>query len=291
MIHIFISTSEQHAAPFADALRAGLEEDEAVVGEWENEPDQWTVDAYCETPPDLKRIKEQVSQAAALLGIPVPDITVEELADRDWVAESQASLHPIPAGRFFLHGGHDRDTRRAGCHNIEIDAGQAFGTGHHGTTLGCLLALTNVLKLYRPSKTLDVGCGTGVLAIAAALHEKRKVVATDIDPVAIRVTLENARKNAVSPMLSTVVAAGLDHPAIQASGPYDLILANILAAPLKRLAPGIRKAARPGARAILSGLLPHQEARILSAYRDQGLSLETRYRNSGWSTLVVKRPY
>ncbi len=290
LIRVVLKTTGRFVEAFADALRTGLDDDQAVVGEWEDAPDQWTVDAYCEGHPDLAPARNQVDRVASALGIAAPEITLEEIAEKDWVAESQAALHPIPAGRFFLHGSHDRAARRAGCHNIEIDAGQAFGTGHHGTTLGCLIALTNVLKGIAPRRMLDVGCGTGVLAIAAALHRKRMVVATDIDPVAIKVTLENARKNAVSQTLRTVVAAGLDHPAIQASGPYDLILANILAGPLKRLAPGIRRAARPGARVILSGLLPTQEARILSAYRDQGFVFETRYRISGWSTLVVRRP-
>jgi ribosomal protein L11 methyltransferase len=169
-------------------------------------------------------------EARLLLQLPIG--INSPLPDTDWVKHSLEGLAPVLAGRFFLHGSHDRERRRHGGVSLEIDAGTAFGTGHHGTTAGCLLALDAILKRRRPERILDLGCGTGVLAIAAALAAKRKTLATDIDAEAVRVTQLNAGLNGVTPLLHCVTAPGLKHTRIAHGAPYDLVFANILARPL-----------------------------------------------------------
>jgi ribosomal protein L11 methyltransferase len=215
---------------------------------------------------------------------------IAPLPQRDWVRQSLEGLAPVAAGRFFLHGAHDRARRRAGGLSLEIDAGTAFGTGHHGTTEGCLVALDRLLKRRTPRRILDVGCGTGVLAIAAARATLRPALASDIDPEAVRVTLENARLNGVKPRIRSVVAAGLGHPVIAAGAPYDLIFANILARPLVALATGLARVLAPGGHLILSGLTLDQSRWIEATYRARGLALAARIRRGNWVSLVLTRP-
>ena len=215
---------------------------------------------------------------------------ITPVPQQDWVRESLQGLAPVTAGRFFLHGAHDRVRRRAGGISLEIDAGTAFGTGHHGTTEGCLLALDRILKRRAPRKILDVGCGTGVLAIAAARATGRPALASDIDPEAVRVTLANAALNGVKPLVSGLVAAGLSHPRITAHGPYDLIFANILARPLVSLATGLSRMLAPGGDLILSGLTADQIRWIEATYESRGLRLSRRIRRGNWASLVFTRP-
>jgi ribosomal protein L11 methyltransferase len=215
---------------------------------------------------------------------------ISELPDRDWVRHSLEGLAPVVAGRFFLHGSHDRDRRRQGGVPFEIDAGTAFGTGHHGTTAGCLLALDAVLKRRRPERILDLGCGTGVLAIAAALAAKRKILATDIDPEAVRVAGLNARLNGVTPLLNGVTAPGLKHTRIARGAPYDLIFVNILARPLIRLAHGLKALLAPGGTLILSGLTRDQIRWVSAAYRNRGLVSSQTLVLGNWATLVFNNP-
>jgi ribosomal protein L11 methyltransferase len=251
--------------------------------------DRVVAEFYCFVEPAVSDIRDVLSLATDDDVLSEIAITMEPVADRDWVAESQAGLPPIRAGRFFVHGAHDRAGRPAGGHAIEIEAGQAFGSGHHGTTKGCLLAFDRILKKRMPARVLDVGCGSGILAIAAARATKRRVMAGDIDPVAVRVAAENAAKNNVGAYVRTVVATGTRQAGIRAGAPYDVVFANILARPLISLAPSIRSVLAVGGRAILSGLTVDQEARVLSAYRLQGLALVESFRLEGWSTLVVAR--
>ena len=209
---------------------------------------------------------------------------------QDWVRQSLEGLAPVTAGRFFIHGSHDRHRRRPGGIALEIDAGMAFGTGHHGTTEGCLLALDHILKRRTPQAILDVGCGTGVLAIAAAKATGRPALASDIDPEAVRVTLGNAALNGVKPLVSTFVAAGLSHPRIAAAAPYDLIFANILARPLVALSTGLSRALAAGGELILSGLTLEQMRWIEATYQSRGLALEARICRGNWASLVFTRP-
>ncbi|MFN4143857.1 50S ribosomal protein L11 methyltransferase [Aestuariivirga sp.] len=232
--------------------------------------------------------EEEAEHAAGVTGVDRTQIT--PMPEQDWVRRSLEGLAPVAAGRFFLHGSHDRHRRRAGGVSLEIDAGTAFGTGHHGTTEGCLLALDRVLKRRKPRRILDVGCGTGVLAIAAAKASGTRALASDIDPEAVRVTLVNAAHNGVKPLVASLVAAGLRHPRIAGSGPYDLIFANILARPLEALATGLSTALAPGGELILSGLTAEQMRWIEATYRNRGLALAGRVRRGNWATLVFTRP-
>ena len=215
---------------------------------------------------------------------------VAPMPQQDWVRQSLEGLAPVTAGRFFLHGSHDRHRRRPGGIALEIDAGTAFGTGHHGTTEGCLMALDRILKRRTPANILDVGCGTGVLATAAAKATGRAALASDIDPEAVKVTIANAALNGVKPQIGSFVAAGLSHPRIAGGGPYDLIFANILARPLVALSTGLSRSLTPGGDLILSGLTLEQMRWIEATYQSRGLSLAGRITRGNWATLVFTKP-
>ncbi|MCL4163688.1 UNVERIFIED_CONTAM: hypothetical protein GTU68_043847, partial [Idotea baltica] len=206
------------------------------------------------------------------------------VAERDWVRDSLAGLTPVVAGRIFVHGAHDRHNVPATSIAVEIDAGQAFGTGHHETTKACLLALGQIASVHRPSRVLDVGTGSGVLAIAAAKLLKSTITATDIDPVAVNVALENARLNQVAPLVKGVAAHGVRNAQVAEGGPYNLILANILAGPLAGLAGDISSQLAPNGYLVLSGILNHQAQRVISAYRARGPVLRRRLKLGDWTT-------
>lgn len=249
----------------------------------------WRLEAYCTDEPAARDLLDRLAAEAAAQGAPLEQSAITEVENIDWVSKSQADLAPIRAGRFFVHGSHDRHRRPSNGIAIEVEAGQAFGSGHHGTTQGCLLAFDRLLKRGRPRRVLDLGCGSGLLAIAAARAARCPVVASDIDPVAIRVARHNIRLNAAASLVRAVTAAGTRHRKIREGAPYDVVFANILARPLVMLAPHIREVLAPGGRAIVSGLTPNQEARVISAYLLQGIVLEQRSRHMGWSTLVLRR--
>jgi ribosomal protein L11 methyltransferase len=215
---------------------------------------------------------------------------ISSLPDTDWVARSLQGLAPVAAGRFFLHGSHHRQRRRGGGISLEIDAGTAFGTGHHGTTEGCLVALDALLKRTRPRRILDLGCGTGVLAIAAARALRAKALASDIDPEAVRVTRRNAVRNNAGQLVKAIAAPGLKHLSIAGCAPYDLIFANILARPLVALAQGLSQSLASGGALILSGLSLDQSRWIVAAYRNRGLVPLKRIARGNWATLVLTRP-
>ena len=215
-------------------------------------------------------------------------IAVAPLPDQDWIRLSQEGLPPVRAGRFFVYGAHDAGTVPHGVIPMKIEAGLAFGTGHHETTALCLAVLSELARKRRFRNALDLGCGTGLLAIGAAKLWKRPVLASDIDPVAVEVTHDNARANGVAPLVRAVTADGLTNPVLAGGAPYDLLIANILAGPLTQLAPGIVKALAPGAMLVLSGLLRNQEALVTSFYRD--LRFIGRRRDGPWSALVLEKP-
>ncbi len=253
-----------------------------------NETDEakalWETVAWFETERDAV-------QALELLKNESTHVQIVTVPDRDWVRLSLAGLAPVVAGRFYLHGSHDRALRRVGGVSLEIDAGTAFGTGHHGTTSGCLMAFDALSKKRRLRRVLDLGTGTGVLALAAAFALRAKVLATDIDPEAVRVTKLNAKLNHLGPWLDGLVATGLDHRAIIGRAPYDLIFANILARPLAQLATGLSRLLAPGGAIILSGLTLDQERWIKAVYCGRGLCVQRSIRNGNWVSLVMtKKP-
>ncbi len=263
----------------------------------------WRAEGYYESPPDMAALE------AALLaaGLPPDLLRAEPLPRVDWVARSLQGLAPVRAGRFFVHGSHDRGRCPPGLLPIEIDAATAFGTGHHGTTRGCLLAMADLARRWRPRHVLDIGTGTGILAIAAARLWRVPVIASDIDAGTLPVARACARRAGVAPFIRFLHAPGARHELIRrrrspwpvhalplrpgrAMRPgHDLILANILAGPLRRLAPELCALLAPRGHVVLSGLLVAQEAMVLSAWRTRGLVLAGRFRLDGWSTLVLRR--
>jgi ribosomal protein L11 methyltransferase len=250
-------------------------------------PAGWLVELYFHELPDpdaLEAVAEACPAAAFLR-----DLRLLALPEEDWVAVTQRGLHPVEAGRFFIHGSHDRDRAAGRSGAIEIEAGQAFGTAHHGTTRGCLLMIDRLAKKRRMARTLDVGTGSGILAIAAAKSLCRDVLATDIDPVAIRVAKENFALSGMAGRISGLAAAGLRHPDIVRHAPFDLVIANILAGPLIGLAPEIYRVVAPGGHLVLSGLLDEQAREVSGRYLAQGFVMDARMSLEGWMTLCLRQ--
>ena len=243
----------------------------------------WRVEALFRRKADATAARKRLRALSA-------DAKVEPLPERDWVAESLKGLPPVRAGRFWIFGAHVAEPPPAAAIALRIEAGPAFGTGQHETTRGCLLALEALAKRGRRfSSPLDLGCGTGVLALAMARLWRVPVTASDIDPVAVRETLANARTNGMAPLIDGVAAAGLAAPALAGRGRFDLVVANILARPLVRLAADLRAALAPGGVLVLSGLLKKQERQVLAAYLPLGFRLRRRIVLGDWSTLSLDR--
>ena len=284
-----IPVSAHQAEAFAAKLEAAVDLHITAVGYFDNGSGHWCIEAYFTEPPDpviLTRILQDELGPDATL----PGPLVQELADRNWVAMAQRGLAPVSAGRFCVHGSHDRARVAGSPFPIEIDAGEAFGTAHHGTTQGCLLALDRLLKRRRFRNVADIGTGSGVLAIATAKALRTsKIVASDIDPVAIRVTQENIRKNGVRANVDALCGSGFRHPHLRRKASFDLIFANILAGPLKALAGDISRALAPGGQAILSGLMNEQARMVENHYRSHELRFERRIRIDGWTTLILSK--
>jgi len=244
----------------------------------------WRLDAYAETELDARACAELIVEVAPELN-PV----VEALEDRDWVTLSLEGLPPVEAGRFIVAGSHALTRSAPGKTDILIEAGPAFGTGHHGTTLGCLLGFEHVLRSAVPKTVLDVGTGSGVLAIAAIKSGAQRAIGTEIDPQSVQVANENAAKNSVANRFRAYHTRGASNALICEAAPYDLIFANILARPLIGLAPELTRMVAEGGHVILSGLLTRQEPLVRAAYTGRGLNLVKRIRKDGWSTLVLRR--
>lgn len=271
----------------AEAAAAALEAHPATesvtfsILEEDEDRDVWRIDAF------PNEADEQSAVVEVLKGYRGLRTVVEKLADADWLAMALSGLPPVRAGRFFVYGAHDKGLAPASTVNLRIVAGAAFGTGHHGTTVGCLQAFHDLLKAQRFERVLDVGCGTGVLAIAAARTGSRIAVGTDIDGPSVRIANENAALNKCDARF--VHASGLNDQKVRAEGPYDLVFANILAPPLVALSHDIKLALKPGGIAILSGLLRTQERRVLAAYTSKGFRLVRRLHRDAWATLVLRR--
>jgi ribosomal protein L11 methyltransferase len=267
---------EKHAAPDLASLFELASSPQAVLIVEEPFGPGAAVEALYTDEPDAALLSRLAGRA----------VTVEPLPDQDWIRLSQQGLPPVRAGRFFVYGAHDAGQVPPGVIALRIEAGMAFGTGHHETTALCLGVLNDLAKRRDFARVLDLGCGTGLLAIGAVKLWKRKVIASDIDPVAIEVTRENARGNGVAPWVTAVAADGLANPAL--AGRHDLIIANILAGPLTRLAPQIVAGLLPGGMLVLSGLLRNQEKMLLSFYHK--LRFRQARRDGPWSALVLEKP-
>ena len=265
----------------ASLLSDSLEATDIAIAAFEGHDGLWAVEVHFETPPDQAALRALVGTVTAA------PLSFATIAAKDWVAASLAELKPVIAGRFTVHGAHDRAHVAPNRTGIEIEAALAFGTGHHGTTRGCLLALDRLVKAVRPRRILDIGTGTGVLAIAAAKALRAPVLASDIDAEAVRIAAENARLNGCAHLVRCQRAAGLTAARFRAQAPFDLVLANILLAPLTRLARPMRRLLAPGARVVLSGLLAAQENAALAAYRPHGLRRVRRIPLGEWVTLVL----
>jgi ribosomal protein L11 methyltransferase len=267
----------------AQALSGALEQLEPtpVVSAFElGERGLWEVEAFFADEPREEDLLEHTGVAMRILPV----------EDENWIARSLEGLPPVKTQRFFIYGEHSAKDVPANAIGLRIEASYAFGTGHHGTTRGCLLAYEQLAKRRTFKNALDLGCGTGVLAMAFARLVHRPAVASDIDPLAVLKTRENARLNRAVPHMRIAHADGFRAPAITQGAPYDLIFANILAGPLMRLMPGIRRHLAPGGNAILSGLLDEQANGILAMARAHGLRLVRRTALEGWITLILERP-
>src|SRR5256885_2029189 len=267
-----LACDERTAKRIADVISERLDSAATAVAAFEGTDGRWNVELHFDAPPDEAAVRALVVQA----GGAAAGLRFETIEPRDWVAASLADLKPVAAGRFTVHGAHDRAHLASNRIGIEIEAALAFGTGHHGTTRGCLLALDGLLKKRRPDRILDIGTGTGILAIAAAKALRRPALASDIDPEAVAIARDNARLNGVAPLVRCLCARGLTSRSFHARAPFDLVLANILLAPLTRLAAAMRRLLAPRAIVVLSGLLAAQENAALAAYRPHGLKLVRR---------------
>jgi ribosomal protein L11 methyltransferase len=285
-----LAVAERNARRLADRLADEAALATAVVAAVEEPPGTWRVCVTFADRPEAPERAALTHAAVAVLGEHAPEFEISALPATDWVAKSLEGLAPVAAGRFLVHGSHDRRRLPGGRVTVEIDAGLAFGTGHHATTRGCLLAIDHLVATRRFRCPLDLGTGSGVLAIAIAKTLRVPVLAVDIDPVAVAVAHANAALNDVAARVRTVAAAGVSHAVLRAAAPFDLVVANILAEPLMRLAPHVTRLLAPGGVLVLSGLLPHQRARVAAAYAVEGVPLVDARTVDGWSVLVLRRP-
>ncbi|RUU28518.1 50S ribosomal protein L11 methyltransferase [Mesorhizobium sp. M6A.T.Ce.TU.016.01.1.1] len=285
---LYFTTGKIEADRIFAAFEAAFEDEGLPIASLEVDEDRDIHEVSLYADGDVDAVEARVKEVLAGLALSRP-IAREPVPDIDWVTRSLEGLKPVRAGRFFVHGAHDRRKRHSGELAIEIEAGLAFGTGHHGTTAGCLETLEQVVRREHPRNALDLGTGSAVLAIAVAKLAHIPVLATDIDPVAIKVAAANARLNHVKALVETATAPGFHHPIFAARGPFDLIVANILARPLMRLAPEMAGHVTLGGSIVLSGILDRQRDAVISAYVGQRFRHVRTLHREGWVTIHLKR--
>jgi ribosomal protein L11 methyltransferase len=271
------------------AVFALLDEAADAVSAFEIAPEEWRVEAYPASPVLTPALSARIALAAAAASGTLVEVGEERLATRDWLAENQLAFPPLRVGRFFVYGSHYRDRVPVGAIGIQVDAATAFGTGEHPSTRACLMALESLARRHRFRCPLDIGTGTGILAVATAKLLHCKVLASDIDRGAVGVARHNAVRNRVIGMVRVRHAPGYRDRALQRLR-YDLVLSNILARPLALLARDLARVLMPGGRAVLSGLLRRQEPIVLAPHRGGGIVLERRLVIDGWSTLILRKP-
>ena len=279
-----IEACEAALAPFAEVSSWFLEDPDA---DEQDEKSRWVLEGFARQAPDRVALATALELATASLGMDAPKLEIEQIPDTDWVLANLRDFPPIDAGRFYVHGSHFEGAPPAGRIALKIDAGAAFGSGEHATTRGCLLAIDGLLRRRRFRNPLDLGCGSGILAMALAKATARPVLAADIDPTAVKVARRNAAQNGVRARLTAVASIGYRNPQIGLRKRYDLIVANILARPLVAMAADLKRHIAADGYVVLSGLLVRQERQVLAAHKFQGLSLVSRVRIQGWSTLVL----
>ncbi|ETR78866.1 ribosomal protein L11 methyltransferase [Afipia sp. P52-10] len=284
---LFTIGDERAARGVADVLSETFDNGETAVAAFENATGGWDVTIHFAAPPDEQAVRDLV--AMAMDAATAAELRFEAVESKDWVRASLDGLRPVDAGRFFIHGSHDRHRIPQNRIAIEVEAALAFGTGHHGTTRGCLLLLDRLLRRQQPQRVLDLGTGSGVLAIAAAKALRRHILASDIDRRATVTARDNARLNGAGPWVETICAPGFGAREFQMRGPFDLVLANILANPLKRLAAPMRHHLAPKAVVVLSGLLPSHANGVIATYQSIGLVLRDRIDLEGWTSLLMAR--
>lgn len=270
-----------------NAVQDLLEPPPDALTVFEDGPDCWRVEAYFDIDAGERDLAAELTP---LVAWPLPAFETETVPELNWVAISQAALPPVPAGRFTIHGSHDSGRVAHGPNAILIDAGEAFGTAHHATTLGCLLAIDRLTRGRAFKNMLDLGCGSGVLAIAAAkAMPHTRIIAADMDPQSVKVARDNVRLNGAGGRIALVVGSGLAHPRVRERAPFDFLVANILAGPLIYLSPSIARAVVPGGTLVLSGILIPQAPEVIATYLAHGFSLVRHDRITGWSTLTFRR--
>lgn len=287
-IRLYVTSTEKGATEILDLLTEVFGEEDVAIAttEIDEKKDIWEASVYLMAE-DEDSFRERIAEG---IRVEFPDSVIERevIPDEDWIAKSLEGLKPVRAGRFLVHGSHDRDKVKVNDIAIEIDAGQAFGTGHHGTTAGCLEVIEHVVRARTIRNALDLGTGSGVLAIAVRKLRAVPVLATDIDPIAVRVAKENLRRNGIAEGIRMETAPGFHSPAFREEGPFDLIIANILAKPLMKMAPQLAVHLAPGGSVILSGILAEQRWKVLSAYNGVHLRhVKTIWRN-GWVTIHLQ---
>ncbi|MCV0428290.1 MAG: 50S ribosomal protein L11 methyltransferase [Roseibium sp.] len=288
-IRVRITAEELEAKRISDVLERAFEDEGYPVTVYEATPNGkiWAAEILL-FDVDPEEAAAQVRDRVGADAFAAP-LDAEELPDINWVEKSLEGLKPVQAGRFMVHGGHDRDKVPPGAIGLEIEAALAFGTGHHGTTAGCLEEIDRLLSLREYDSILDLGTGTGVLAIAAALKARQVVLATDIDPIATKTALENASLNGARHLVRGFTANGMEDRRFRLYGPFDLVIANILARPLMKMSKSVGEHMAQTATLVLSGLRVEDGPRILFAYRCQGFVLDRRREKDGWLTLTLVR--
>jgi ribosomal protein L11 methyltransferase len=285
-------------APALEAFERAFEGLAGVVSlyEWDEsrKPVLWAVEGMFNEAPPRAELTSRVALAAVALGISPPELVIAKVPAKDWLTETVASFPPLRAGRYYIHGDHITGPFPASALRLKINAATAFGSGQHASTMGCLLALDGLFRREDAAgkcalRGLDMGCGTGILGMAAAKTRHMRVICADIDPEAVRVTRYNARRNALKGLISPVLSDGCGDRHIRRHGPYDIVTANILARPLNQMAADLSTLLRPGGYLIVAGFIRRDEYMVLTAYRMQGLRLERRIRVGTWSTLVLRR--
>lgn len=278
----------------ANVASAALESQVSAISAFETAPGaEWRVEAYTDQEPDRAGLEAAAEMVALAHGLEsgeglLATLTIESLAPRDWVRENQQSFPPLHVGRFFVYGSHHEGGVPAGSIGLLIDAAAAFGTGEHATTRGCLLALGSLAKRRRFRNVLDMGTGTGILAMAAAKLWSPNLLACDIDAGSVHVAAENLRRNGLAGRVRLRRSDGYRDAKVGRSAPYDLIIANILARPLVAMSNDLAAHLAPGGMVVLSGLLAWQAPMVVAAHRLQGLKLRRRIAVDGWITLVLE---